>query len=230
MPNGVHSVCVMAVGGEAGDGSGGGSGGGSGYVAVSDVNVNTFDAIPVTVGLGSAASSYKYNDGAQTATARQASLFGSLVRANGGPAPGSNGGSGGSGCGGSFQGGTSGAGGINGAAVGNSNSNRGIGQGAFSSVFTIFQLFTFTAGIGGSGAHVNDIYCGGGGGGGGVLMNGNGPVVEMAGVGMQEREALERALLAGAGTATIGMQEEMELMDLSMSNGKSNGHCVNTVL
>ena len=56
MPNGVHSVRVMAVGGGAGGGSGRGGGGGSGYVvAVSDVKVNPFDVVPVTVGLGGAA-------------------------------------------------------------------------------------------------------------------------------------------------------------------------------
>ena len=84
MPNGVHRVRVMAVGGGAGGGSGPGGVGGSGYVVVSDVQVNPFDVVPVTVGLGGAGSSYKYNDNVQTAAAGQASLFGSLLRANGG--------------------------------------------------------------------------------------------------------------------------------------------------
>ena len=54
--------------------------------------------------------------------------------------------------------------------------------------------------------------------------------VAMAGVGLQEGEALTRVVLAGTITVINGMKDEMARMDLSTSNCKSNGHCVNTVI
>ena len=183
VPPGVHSVRVLVVGAGAGGSNGEGCGGSSGYVEVREVAVSPLDVISVTVGRGGVSGANIFgqlkdiNSLVQLSAPGQPSMFGALVRANGGQGSGHGKcGSGGSGGGGgvtycnerSCVGGTDGANGNS----AEKSQNISLGQGPYSSLFKSLRLAAFTAGSGGSGGNL--LRCGGGGG-GGVLMNGNGP-------------------------------------------------------
>jgi len=170
VPSGVTQIKVLCVGGGGGGTNGHQAGGGSGRVNSGVFSVSPGAGYQVTVG----------SPGMGAATDTANIIINNLLSATGGDTqsivngPGSNGGSGG---GGSCNGGApGGAGGINGGNGGACSYAGGVGQGSFGTHFgTFIGSNTFTAGQGGAGGQSVGSA---GGGGGGVLVNGIGPLAQ----------------------------------------------------
>ena len=175
VPYGVTEIRVLAIGGGGGGANGHQGGGGAGFLSTGIFSVNALDSFEINVGSGGLGA----QNGSNTIvglTAGGTSSFGDLLDALGGGVVtginqgGHNGSSGGgAACNAGSLGGKGGTGGSNGQSCQSGSSMPiGLGQGGFSSLFSIFTETLFTAGEGGNGGR--GTHCGGGGA-GGILLN-----------------------------------------------------------
>lgn len=176
VPPDVTMVRVLAVGGGGGGANGHQGGGGSGRVATATLVVAPGEVVPVIVGAGGLGAALCNNCNEIVGnTPGGPSSFGELTAAGGNTptvinGPGANGGSGGGGsCNGGPVGGAGGSGGSNGAAC---TYQGGIGQGSFTAALTSFTVHALSAAPGGAGGMASHA---GGGGAGGVYLDLEGP-------------------------------------------------------
>lgn len=176
VPAGTTEVRVLAVGGGGGGANGHQGGGGSGRVVTATLTVTPGEVVPVIVGAGGLGAALCNNCNEIIGnTPGGPSSFGELTAAGGNTptvvnGPGANGGSGGGGsCNGGPLGGAGGAAGGNGGAC---SYQGGAGQGSFVAALATFTAHELSAAPGGAGGMASHA---GGGGGGGVYLDLEGP-------------------------------------------------------